>query len=46
MNLTGKLECIFCEKCGERIGWMEAAARLPDGILCDSCRDGYSWNED
>ena len=23
MNATGKLECIFCSKCSERIGWME-----------------------
>ena len=37
MKTTDKLECIFCENCGERIGWTLDASEIHVKLFCDDC---------
>lgn len=31
-------ECIFCDYCGERIGWAESADDVHTKLVCDGCK--------
>jgi len=38
MTKAGKLECVFCSECGERIGWAESLEAITVLLYCDDCK--------
>jgi len=38
MSIKTKLECIFCDVCGNRIGWTDRAVEIIAHLVCDDCK--------